>query len=229
MKALYFSLGVLVGGVAGSLVTFFFTKRYYDKKNDEDIKSVIESFEKRGSTVYNITQVSKTDSDDTHGEKEPEPPPPSNSDAKPYDTVKKESFSQYLNIISSSGYKNYARSAELRQRGVDPGETSGIPEETLETVSYELNPDAKPEIIPPEEFGEDETYHCISLFMYADGYLCDTDDLPLSDPVDVVGPDVASHFGEYEDDTVYVRNDKYHTYYEVNRCEKTFRREDDNG
>ena len=39
----------------------------------------------------------------------------------------------------------------------------------------------------------------------------------IEDPEETVGPDIESHFGEYEEDTVYVVNDEHGAYYEICR------------
>ena len=77
--------------------------------------------------------------------------------------------------------------------------------------------DDKPRIIPPEQFGEIDEYDRISLIYYEDGILTDDLNDPIDDIEDVVGIGFDTHFGEYEDDTVYVINDKFKTYYEVLR------------
>lgn len=68
----------------------------------------------------------------------------------------------------------------------------------------------KPKVIRPEEFGEmeDEGYDTISLTYYADGVLTDDMDNPIEDVEYMVGKDSLTHFGEYEDDSVFVRNDQ---------------------
>lgn len=71
----------------------------------------------------------------------------------------------------------------------------------------------KPYVISPEEFGEMEGYLQCSLTYYMDGVLTDEDDHIIDDADDIVGVDFYKHFGEYEDDSVFVRNDgKKHDY-----------------
>lgn len=70
-------------------------------------------------------------------------------------------------------------------------------------------------VIPPEEFGEDEEYETESLTYYADGVLVDQFNIPINNVNDVVGTDSLSHFGEYEDDSVFVMNDRLRCYYEI--------------
>lgn len=75
--------------------------------------------------------------------------------------------------------------------------------------------DAKIKIITPEEFDELDEYEAVSLTYYADGVLTDVHDEPIEDVEDVVGSDFESHFGEYEDDSVFVRNDRLNKDYEI--------------
>lgn len=71
-----------------------------------------------------------------------------------------------------------------------------------------------PYVITPEEFDE-EGYETISLTYYADGVLTDEQDFPIEDVEDTVGNDALNSFGEYEDDSVYVRDDDKGIDYEI--------------
>lgn len=78
----------------------------------------------------------------------------------------------------------------------------------------------KPYVITPEEFGED--YEAESLVYYADGVLANYYDEPIDDIDEYVGKDSLNHFGEYEDDSVYVRNDEKKIDYEILRDDRKF-------
>lgn len=73
----------------------------------------------------------------------------------------------------------------------------------------------KPYVIPPEQFGDDENYDQISLTYYADGVLADENDEVIDDVEETVGIESLNHFGEYEDDSVFVRNDTRKCDYEI--------------
>ena len=73
----------------------------------------------------------------------------------------------------------------------------------------------KPYVIPPEEFGEEDEYETVSLFYHADGVLTDTENNVIENVEDIVGEDSLNHFGEYEDDSVFVRNDNLRKEYEI--------------
>lgn len=103
---------------------------------------------------------------------------------------------QMAEIIQNQGYANYSKKKEERK-----------------SVK-------KPYVITPEEFGED--YETESLVYYADGVLADYYDEPIDDIDEYVGEDALNHFGEYEDDSVYVRNDEKKIDYEILRDVQKF-------
>lgn len=95
-------------------------------------------------------------------------------------------FKKYASIIQKEGYTDYSRSVE-----------------------------EKPYVISPEEFGEFEEYEKISLTYYADKVLADENDEEVDDVDEIVGEESLNHFGEYEDDSVFVRNDRLKCDYEI--------------
>lgn len=76
---------------------------------------------------------------------------------------------------------------------------------------------SKPYVIPPDQFDE-AGYTTCSLTYYADGMLVDneTDRVMLQNDIDVkIGTDWQHHFGEFEDDAVYIRNDDLECDFEI--------------
>lgn len=94
-------------------------------------------------------------------------------------------------MITTNGYRNYSNIAKE--------------EEPIMT---------KPYVISPEEFGEAD-YPTESLTYYADGILTDDRNNIIEDVERMVGTESLNHFGEYEDDSVFVRNDELRTDYEI--------------
>jgi len=82
--------------------------------------------------------------------------------------------------------------------------------------------EADPYVIPPEQFGDNEGYEQISLTYYADGVLADENDEVIEDVEDAVGIDSLNYFGEYEDDSVFVRNDARKCDYEILFDQRTY-------
>lgn len=80
-----------------------------------------------------------------------------------------------------------------------------------------------PEVIPPEEFADtinDDGWTHVSLTYFDDGVLTDDNFEEVDDVDEKIGNDFASHFGEYDDDVVYIRNFERRTDYEIVRDER---------
>ena len=73
----------------------------------------------------------------------------------------------------------------------------------------------KPYVISPNEFGEIDGYETNSLTYFADGVLTDDTNTVIDNVDEVVGTDSLTRFGEYEDDSVFVRNDRHECDYEI--------------
>ena len=90
----------------------------------------------------------------------------------------------------------------------------------------DIDMDNKPYVISPEEFDEVEEYEKISLTYYSgDNVLAESisDEIIEEDEIEeAVGSDFATHFGEYEDDSVFVRNDKRQIDYEILMDERRY-------
>ena len=69
-------------------------------------------------------------------------------------------------------------------------------------------------VISPDEFGDCD-YETVSLTYYADGVVTDDFDEPIDNVEELIGPDALDSFGEYEDDSVFVRNDEKQCDYEI--------------
>lgn len=77
-------------------------------------------------------------------------------------------------------------------------------------------------VIPPESFGE-AGYETVSLTYYMDGVLAyDNTDEVVDDVEDLIGAGALNTFGEYEDDSVFVRNEELETDYEILRDLRTY-------
>ena len=111
----------------------------------------------------------------------------------------KSSIIEYVAHLREQGYTNY----------------SDMVDEKPEEVKEEPMSIDKPYVITPEEFGDLDDYETISLTYYADQILADDNDVIVDDIEDVVGFDSLNSFGEYEDDSVFVRNDRLKCDYEI--------------
>jgi hypothetical protein len=114
-------------------------------------------------------------------------------------TKEKPNVVEYAAWLRKQGYTNY----------------SDISPENEKEVEKEPMTVDKPYVIAPEEFGEFDDYEKISLTYYADQVLADDNDELVNDVENVVGFDSLNSFGEYEDDSVFVRNDRLKCDYEI--------------
>lgn len=165
------SVIIFCGGVfIGGLLTWDFFKTKYEKIADEEIASVKETFEHR------------------------EPRPDNNY--KVEEALK--GNDAYVNIIDSSGYRNYSNTA------IETDKKGG-------TADMELK---QPYVITPEQYEDNVDYTKVSLTWYNDEVLED-DWGNVLDPDDVIGSDALKTFGQYEKDSVFVRDDDEQIDYEV--------------
>ena len=87
-------------------------------------------------------------------------------------------------------------------------------ESTDKGEKKEMNNSDRPYVITPEEFG-DSDYAIISLTYYTDGTVTNEKNKIVANVDELVGLDSLNHFGEYEDDSVFVRNDALQIDFEI--------------
>ena len=78
----------------------------------------------------------------------------------------------------------------------------------------------QPHVIPPEDFG-DQGYDTLSLTLYADGVLVDDQENIIEDADAILGEGSLERFGEFEDDSLHVRDDKAKVDYEILSDDRT--------
>lgn len=106
---------------------------------------------------------------------------------------------------------------DIRLKAENPKEYA----DSLQKLGYRRDSEppveSKPRVISPDEFGSLPEYEEISLTLYSDGVVADENDHALDeDEVKrLIGSDALSHFGEYEEDSVFIRNDAFKTDYEI--------------
>lgn len=109
---------------------------------------------------------------------------------------------------------------------VDRGPTVPVREEKKveEPVEEEKEEVEGPVIIAPNELGDIEDYKIIELTYYDDDILAEGNDICDEKWINnhLGSTDVLDSFGQYEDDSVYIRNDDLGCYYEILRSEDTY-------
>lgn len=99
---------------------------------------------------------------------------------------------EYENVVESTGYRNYSNKKEKEEEDV-----------------------GGPYVISPDEFDEHDDYEVVSLLYFNDKVLTDERYNVIEDVEGMVGEDSLNHFGEYEDDSVFVRDDEKKVDYEI--------------
>lgn len=201
MKTLLYFVG---GVVVGSAATFLLVRKRFEKEKEEEIASVKESYSKTHGIIFN---------EDTKKDTEM---------AEKNTRIKAEMITN-SNIIGDNRYSDKSRMTQYNlfsnppdakdiHNGIDEGEDlkvdPGGPKEGLAS---------KPYVISPGEFINEQPYYDkITLEYYQDDVLCNAiSEEVIVDMDTTIGLDSLNHFGEYEDDVVYVRNEKLSTDYEV--------------
>jgi phage terminase Nu1 subunit (DNA packaging protein) len=177
----------IFGAAVGSVVTWQYTKKKYEQITQEEIDSVKETFSKL-----------KVKSKDNESEE--------NNNARTIVERAKDkpSIVEYAAKLRKQGYTNYSNTDSL-------SEDSNVSKEEVDENMI----NDKPYVISPDEFGEFDDYEKISLTYYADQVLADEDDELVEDIEETVGFESLNAFGEYEDDSVFVRNDRLKCDYEI--------------
>ena len=188
-KALYFAFGVAVGAGA----SWYFWKEYHRKRANEEIQSVKEAF------------ASKKAEEGKSEKKEVQMTVDLTADSVAYEKERKSKLQDYRAMVRESGYRSRTSPKDLLED--DPNEPP--PGDNV----------TKPYVIRPEEFDTLDNYDAVCYTYYADGVLVDEDEDPLEIPeiATAIGLDFASHFGDYDEDSIHIRNDLRHIDYEIVR------------
>lgn len=185
-KTLTYAATFLLGAAAGAAGSWYILKTKYAQIAQDEIDSVKEVFSKK--MAERNTQL-----------KENHPITEEQSADEPKEESQR--LKIYSNLVEKQDYTSY--SSDMKNPEVEK-------QEETETV---LEP--RPYVIPPEEFGEFHEYEQIELTFFRDQILVDDQFELLEDVDNVVGFESLSHFGEYEDDSVFVRNDRLKCDYEI--------------
>ena len=193
MKNLLF---FVAGAAIGSFATWKLIEKKYKDLADEEIESVKETFKNRKQRITK-DEVKETVEKVINKWKEPK------------ETVE--------DIVTAEGY-----SIENEEE-IDEDDESNY----IVNVDNDNDNDIEvitPYVITPEQFGEYNEYGTKTLIYYSDNVLTDEIDNPITseEMVTMIGPDALDHFGEYEDDSVYIRDEMNEMDYEILKSEKKF-------
>lgn len=181
----------VAGASVGAASAFYYAKKYYERIAQEEIDSVKAEFASRKKRE-SIEYIKETES------------PPEDEEEDP---VSSETLDEEEESSGEGEEKRYCN--EYAQLLHDNGYV---------VWSKDINEDAKkdfPYVISPDEYGDIFDYDQIEYTYYADGILADENNDVVTDWQRYMGEDALNHFGEYEEDSVYIRNDMLKTEYAV--------------
>lgn len=177
----------ITGAALGSVVTWRLLQKQYDERVNEEMMAFKKA--QRDEKMEKLEQMHA----DLMEKKE---------ELRVYETTVNDHHDEPREESTAPIEKNWKTTSE-HYRGL------------LDEMGYYAD-EPEPYVISPEEFGDNvDGYELVSLNYYEDGVLADDWDEPIEDIDKVVGKDSLTHFGEYEDDSVYVRNDRLKCEYEI--------------
>lgn len=112
----------------------------------------------------------------------------------------KPSLSEYREMLKNQGYSTEKKPVDYSDMNIKKGEDNPM--------------NIKPYVISPDELYEND-YETESLTYWDDGVLTDDMACIVENVDELVGLDSLNHFGEYENDSVFVRNDKLKIDFEI--------------
>lgn len=203
MGKLSTTIAFVAGAALGGATVWYITKERYAKLAEEEINSVKEAYARReGKKEKADKAMERYQGTDEEVQEAPTP-------AVTAKVPEKGSITEYAERVKNGAPMDYSRTS------VPP--KTVLPEEPVQAE----NPGEHPYVISPEEFDELDDYTPISLTYFADGVLADENGIIVDDVEEIVG-DALNHFGEYEEDSVFVRNDAKRCDYEILRDEREY-------
>ena len=191
-----------VGAAIGSAVTWKIVKDRYEKIVQEEIKSVKEVFSDRFNSSNE--EASSEESDEEMSEEDPV------SDYRKicWDDLEDLDPSELEEEEYQADLIEYEDIANIYKEGGADNMPTSEPRE--------------PYVIEPIEFGELDGYKTFELTYYEDGILEDEDYEIVRNPEEILGPDALGSFGEYEDDSVFVRNERLRADFQILKDYRTY-------
>lgn len=196
-------IAFFAGAAVGGATVWYITKERYAQLAEEEINSVKEAYAHREQKKEKVDEVMRRYRGEGEDTDEPKTPVVT---AK---LAEKESISEYAKRVQNGAPMEYSKT-------VVPPKA-----ETREEPVQSENSGDVPYVISPDEFDELDGYTPISLTYFADGVLADEYGVIVDNMEEIVG-DGLNHFGEYEEDAVYVRNDAKRCDYEILKDERKY-------
>lgn len=215
-KKLFGVLMFAAGAAIGSAVAWKLVKTKYEQIAQEEIDSVKEEYANLMESMKKNLRESAScgesqDSNEVVREEKDEEYYP-DDDERDFTEQEKQQI-EYYKLTSK-----YRGCAEPQVENTNENNEEGDDGNEYDDVPY-IN---GPYVISPEDFNcSPPGYNAQPLDYFADGVLADDWGVIL-DIDETIGEESLNHFGEYQDDIVYVRNEREEIDYEVTRDPRTY-------
>lgn len=206
-KVLVFAAGAAIG----SVITWKIVKTKYEQIAQEEIDSVKDEYASLMQKARDALKASVAN-------KEEEPEVEQEDDEYPDDderdfTDHEKEMIEYYKITSK--YSGQSKDEESKDENIEEG---GNGDENDLGFPY-IN---GPYVISAEDFNSSPPgYNAQPLDYFADGVLADGWGMPLNIE-ETIGEEALDHFGEEQDDIIYVRNERNEIDYEVTKDPRTY-------
>lgn len=189
------------GAAIGSAVTWKVVKTKYERIVQEEIDSVKETFANNFASRSDTNEVTPDEDDSYHQVNWSELEDLNEDEDEETDDEDDKSEQDYL--------RDYGRL-------IDQYTTNNNEEGGAENMAKE------PYVISPYDFGEIDEYRKFELTYYADEILEDEDYNIVNDVDELIGPKALTTFGEYEEDAVFVRNERLCADFQILKDPRTY-------
>lgn len=205
-----------VGAAVGSAVTWKFVKTKYEQIAQEEIDSVKDEYANLMRKTRDMLKASVAD-EENEPEVEQEDDEYPDDDERDFTDHEKEMI-EYYKITSKYCKSEDEESKDETDDKEENTEEGGNGDEDDLGFPY-IN---GPYVISAEDFNSSPPgYNAQPLDYFADGVLADGWGVQL-DIEETIGEEALDHFGEEQDDIVYVRNERNEIDYEVTRDPRTY-------
>lgn len=201
MSKLSSTIAFFAGAAIGGAAVWYITKEWYSQIAEEEISSVKEAYAKMESKKEKAEKAMQKyqGTDTSEGQ----------TQAVTAKVMDKGSIAEYAKRVQNGAPMDYS--------------TTIVPPKAEPTADQRQvgTPGEFPYVISPEDFIELDGYTPVSLSYFSDGVLSDEYGVIVDDVEEIIG-DALNHFGEYEEDCVFVRNDAKRCDYEILVDERTY-------
>lgn len=205
-NTLYMFFSFTVGAAIGSAVTWKIIKTKYEQIAQEEIDSVKSEYSSLMHSIKNKLKeniAEETDNDHCAVNEDREQENNLNQEMMHYDRI----ASKYRGTSDEED--------DYDEENDEKGDNGNVDEEGVQYING-------PYVISADEFNSSPPgYSAQPLDYFADGILADSWGVKL-DIDETIGEESLNHFGEEQDDIVYVRNERNEVDYEVTRDPRTY-------